>query len=504
MWTKELNQGYESRKCRNRVIQYLQGNVVFDLGCGEEKVTPFAVGIDLFGKSADLRLDLSHPNALYLFADDIADAVFSSHCLEHFHNTASILKEWWRIVKPGGYLILYLPHRDLYPADENPDHKHQFIPEDIINILDGFASYKLIVNQTHQEMDEYSFELIMQKIPTPKECQIKIIDMPTKTNTTKKVLIIRYGAVGDLVIITPLLKILKQDGYRATLNTVPDSLSAIDHNPNIDELLVQKRHIIPSDQLGEYHKEISKGFDRVINLCESIERTLLFEEMDKDKWNASKGERHRKANINYYDRTLELGGYPYIKGLNGELYISDAEESMIKLWKEKHKGFFKIMWQVRGSSDHKIYPYLWDIAEELTEKYDNIKVFLTGGEETLTLDWNNPNIRNCIGRWNIRQTLIMTSAMDLVISPETGVLNAAGCFPVPKIGLLTHSTKENLTKYFLNDYSIESSVPCAPCHKLMHNANQCEVDKEFGLPICMSRGIDPLLVKQRILSVYEN
>ena len=82
--------------------------------------------------------DIEHGDAHYMsgIPDDVYDFVYSSHTLEHMENPALALKNWWRIVKPGGYLILYVPHRDLYeksktlPSRWNPDHKHYFHPEE--------------------------------------------------------------------------------------------------------------------------------------------------------------------------------------------------------------------------------------------------------------------------------------------------------------------------------------------------------------------------------------
>lgn len=42
--------------------------------------------------------------------DDSYDFVLSSHNLEHFANPVKALKEWKRITRPGGALILILPH----------------------------------------------------------------------------------------------------------------------------------------------------------------------------------------------------------------------------------------------------------------------------------------------------------------------------------------------------------------------------------------------------------
>lgn len=67
--------------------------------------------------------------------DESYDFVYTSHILEHISNCYLALRNWWRILKPGGYLILFVPHRDLYekrtelPSRWNGDHKFFLLPE---------------------------------------------------------------------------------------------------------------------------------------------------------------------------------------------------------------------------------------------------------------------------------------------------------------------------------------------------------------------------------------
>lgn len=44
--------------------------------------------------------------------EDTYDAVLSSHVLEHLANPLGALAEWRRIVRPGGHVLLIVPHRD--------------------------------------------------------------------------------------------------------------------------------------------------------------------------------------------------------------------------------------------------------------------------------------------------------------------------------------------------------------------------------------------------------
>lgn len=166
MWNSQLSQGYEAQKCRYRVASYLRGRGL-DIGCGNQKVCSEATGIDIAGTAADIKLDLSADNALYLFADGVFDYVFSSHCLEDFKCTKEILAEWWRVIKPGGHLILYLPDKKFYPnvgtAGANPNHQQDFEWQDIWAILKKFGNIKLISATEHNQSNEYSFQMICRK-----------------------------------------------------------------------------------------------------------------------------------------------------------------------------------------------------------------------------------------------------------------------------------------------------------------------------------------------------
>ena len=82
--------------------------------------------------------DFEHGDAHYLkgLDDESFDFVYASHLLEHLPDTETALTHWWRVLKPGGYLLLFVPHRDLYekkqtlPSRFNDDHAHFFMPED--------------------------------------------------------------------------------------------------------------------------------------------------------------------------------------------------------------------------------------------------------------------------------------------------------------------------------------------------------------------------------------
>jgi len=53
------------------------------------------------------------------FSDESFLTVYASHILEHLDDPEAALREWWRVLQPGWYLIICVPHRDLF---EMQDH----------------------------------------------------------------------------------------------------------------------------------------------------------------------------------------------------------------------------------------------------------------------------------------------------------------------------------------------------------------------------------------------
>lgn len=63
--------------------------------------------------------------------DNSLDFVHSSHCLEHLHDPIEGIRNWLRILRPEGHLVITVPDEDLYeqgvfPSTFNTDHKWTF------------------------------------------------------------------------------------------------------------------------------------------------------------------------------------------------------------------------------------------------------------------------------------------------------------------------------------------------------------------------------------------
>lgn len=170
----------QARRAREDFFnKYCQGKGL-DIGYGGDPVVSNVHGWDFEHGDAQLLRGIN--NAAY-------DFVYSSHLLEHLPDVELALKNWWRVLKPGGYLLLYLPHRDLYekkttlPSRFNEDHAHFFLPErdeapDTIGVLPLvtrlFSDAEVVYCKTCDEgyinpgaelpsEGEFSIELVVKK-----------------------------------------------------------------------------------------------------------------------------------------------------------------------------------------------------------------------------------------------------------------------------------------------------------------------------------------------------
>ena len=161
--------------------KYCQGEGL-DIGCGNDPVVDGCSGWDLENGDAQYLIGVE---------DESFDFVYSSHCIEHMDDVREAIKNWFRVVRSNGYLIIYGPDRDLYekkrelPSRFNPHHKHMFLlghseAPDTLDIIEEFKQaligkeydieyikrcndgWKVLPADVHSR-GEYSFEIVLHK-----------------------------------------------------------------------------------------------------------------------------------------------------------------------------------------------------------------------------------------------------------------------------------------------------------------------------------------------------
>lgn len=307
-----------------------------------------------------------------------------------------------------------------------------------------------------------------------------------------------------MIIISPLIKRLKELGYEVILNTSIRGKELYENNKYVDRIIYHEPDSVKNEDLHEHWEKLKKEIkpDYYVNLCESIEVNLAIHPRDKERYNLDKHERIKECNRNYYEETFRLAN---IEPTDYRPHIQFSKTQTKKAKSLLQPNKFNILVALMGSGHNKFYPWLVPIINHFKDNKDFHFITVGDGRARDIEDALEGNVSKMAFEFPMMISLALTKYTDLVIAPDTGVLHAAGCYSTPKIGLLGHTTKENITKHFVNDYSIEAEVFCAPCMRLIYDyTEQCPIDPATGAAMCMGSGIHPQMVIDNINQVYSN
>lgn len=435
---------------------------------------------------------------LQVIADGSLDHLMITPQIAAVDDPVRFLREATRKLKLGGHLII------LTEVNRHDPGLIMFNPEMTRVVLTEIGKW-LVKSDVAQNGKHL---MILKRI------QGKRGLVPMAIQTKPTVCIARYGALGDGIIMTPLIRQLANDGYHVTLNISGYCAPVFEGNPHVGNLLIQEKDLIPNHLLGRYWRYWRDKYSRYINLSESIEGDLLMVE-GRGPFFTTKAWRHERANRNYTDYTLERGGYgPLARGQRGELFFTQAERRRAVSYFKDLQGKHVILWALNGSSHHKVYPLMEATLRDWLPRNPEARVILCGEGRASALVFQHPQVINQVDKWSIREALIATEYVQCVVGPETMITNAAGCGPTPVITLLSHSTHENLCKHWINDYCLTPDVqdaPCYPCHQLHYSAESCPqggiqdvgTGENLGVaPVC-TLAISPERVMTRLDEVYE-
>jgi len=169
--------GFESRKayaarCASGFWhRYLAGQTVLDIGYrgGEADALPIVEGA--------IGVELGFPgyDGTHLpFDDGSTDAVHASHVLEHVDDPIICLREWFRVLRIGGHLVLFAPHAFLYerrltvpPSRWSPEHQRSYTPASLLDEVEvALRPNTYRVRVLRDEDSGYDYSLPIDRHPT--------------------------------------------------------------------------------------------------------------------------------------------------------------------------------------------------------------------------------------------------------------------------------------------------------------------------------------------------
>lgn len=143
-------------------------------------VVPHAIGIDIDYPGYD--------GTNLPFENESVDCAFSSHCLEHVWYPQQWIRDQYRVVKCGGFIVCIVPDKFLYekrlfpPSIFNGEHKRFFTPASLLalfeeslvpnsyrvrHLLENDEGFDYSIGPDRHSAGSYEIEFVLEKIRTP-------------------------------------------------------------------------------------------------------------------------------------------------------------------------------------------------------------------------------------------------------------------------------------------------------------------------------------------------
>lgn len=298
----------------------------------------------------------------------------------------------------------------------------------------------------------------------------------------KKLLIIRFSSIGDIILTTPVVRCLKQQlpGTEIHFLTKKQYLPILEANPFIDKLYSIREKI--DEVIPELERE---NYDQVIDLHKNFRSkgvilklhkpSSTFSKLNIEKWLMVNFKINRLPDIHIVDRCFQAVEKLGVKNDNRGLdyFIPARDEVDLKLLPPVHQSGY-IGWVIGAKFKTKAFPE--DRIIEICRRIEKPFVLL-GGPEDAEMGERIKNevgdkIYNSCGKFSLNQSASLVKQADKIITNDTGLMHIAAAFKKEIISLWGNTISEfGMYPYMPGNESqshiVEvKNLSCRPCSKI--------------------------------------
>jgi ADP-heptose:LPS heptosyltransferase len=295
----------------------------------------------------------------------------------------------------------------------------------------------------------------------------------------KKILIIRFSSIGDIVLTTPVIRCLKKQLPETEIHflTRKSFAAVLKANPYIDKL-----HLLDKDLPGMIRTLRAERFDQIIDLHHNVRSARIkwklnipahsFPKLNIEKWLYVRFKWNRMPAVHIVDRYLEtvqpLGIKKDEEGL--DYYISPEDELPARSL--PYPAYIGLVIGAAHATKRLPLHKLQELVKNLTAP-----VVLLGGKEdrdngTAIAAIAPERIVNACGQYNLNQSASLVRQAKLIITHDTGLMHIAAAFDkpilsvwgntVPAFGMYPYRPGGNAQNH---QFEVKN-LACRPCSKI--------------------------------------
>lgn len=299
----------------------------------------------------------------------------------------------------------------------------------------------------------------------------------------KKILVVRFSSIGDIVLTSPVLRCLKeQTGAEVHFLTKESFGGIVSNNPYVDKVITIRKKV------SEVETVLQDGqYDFIADLHHNLRtmqvKKLLkkpsasFPKLNIEKWllvNAHINRLPEKHIVDRYFETVQsLGVKNDGKGL--DYFIPEKDEvSLLDLPASHRNGYVAVTTGAKFAT--KQMPV--ELIEKIILRLRKPVVLLGGKEDTERAAFLENScgefVFNACGKFNLNQSASLVRQSEMVIAHDTGLMHIAAAFKkkifsvwgntVPEFGMYPYLPGEGSKIIEVKNLS------CRPCSKIGYDS----------------------------------
>lgn len=302
--------------------------------------------------------------------------------------------------------------------------------------------------------------------------------------TPPRILLLRLSSIGDVILTTPLIRVLRRRHPDAHLAycTRPAFAPLVAEHPALDDLIVFDPKTEP---LGTLARRLRAGrFTYLLDL-HGVLRTRALRLMVPGRWRGYRKRRVARAALIRFKRNLYLDAVPEAerffeaaRGLDvrpdgdpAELYLSAAARERAGQWLARHgladapfavlapgAAHFTKRWPLEHWSE---------LARDLAAQ--GRELLVVGGPEDVAAGdaiarAAGTRGRSAAGLFSLQETAAALAAARAVVAGDTGVMHMATAMRTPVVTLFGPTVRAfGFAPYRAPAAVLERDLPCRPC-----------------------------------------
>ena len=318
----------------------------------------------------------------------------------------------------------------------------------------------------------------------------------------KKILIIRFSSIGDIVLTTPVIRCLKKQlnvevhyltktSFGAMLKNNPyvDVVHTIDKKLDAD--LIQKLKAENFDFIADLHNNLrTLGLKRALKVaCKS------FPKLNIQKWLLVNLKINKMPDVHIVDRYLDTVAHLGVVNDNEGLDYFIPESSKVdvsRLPEQQANGYVGIV--IGGQHATKMMPVkkLIEVCQKLSEP-----IVLLGGPEDASrgeeiINAIGDKVFNACGKFKLDESASLVQQANWIITHDTGLMHIAAAFKKRIVSVWGNTVPELGMYPYMSDPQSKivevKGLSCRPCSKI--GFAKCP-KKHFK---CMEHDVDNFII----------